>query len=947
MKSLDEFVTENLNVAGNPEAEIVVVCDTPSFPVYQAGKVMSKPAIDTFAAEARGAGFEGRDFFFVTCCPPIPEQDAATEGRINKFVDGYRDELMGVLKLLQSERKAKLLIYMGKTAARVIEGGPVKITKVRGRLRVVKDLPWPVLPLLSPQHVVKRPETAAVFRMDFQQLKSLRDCGFDVKQFGKVAPTNKFEWVTDLQFLLDNPPKALALDTETTGLEWASGAAPILATMCWQDQHAIAVPLDVRYWPEIGEKGIAKLRAQLKKLLANPKVAVTGHNLKFDIHCLQNIGIEVANWWGDSLQMAFAVDENMMSKNLADCVRRWVPEMAGYSDGFDEKVDKSKMLEVAREDMLPYACGDALATFILTKRLRKILQEDERQWGAYFKVQMPALRSFVDVENSGILVDKDALHKLGEALAVRERELYKKLIKQVPPAVKRRHLDAGSDLSFGCYDFTRDVLFSKDGFDLTPVVFTKGTEKLEKNEKVPSVSAKEHLPYFADVPFVHDLIRYSKLQKMRSTYVGMPSLPQFEKVALLKNGSLPKRLQSALSERGIEIGTGEVVIRGVKVRPRMRALELEDGKSMQYLHRIPLGKDRWLTVRKDGQLFEEWNSQASGFWPAIYSDGRLHPHYALHGTATGRSSSWGPSFQNIPKRGDLAKLFRKCFVPRKGYKFVEADLSQAELRIAAWMANETTMLKIYREGGDIHEATAAAVMGVKVEELQRMKGKDTPVPEQWRMGNFTGETVGEYYDFRRYQAKAVNFGFLFGMWWTKFKTYAKTDYGLDLTDAQAKGMREAFFRLYPKLELWHKNMKKFILENGYVRALHGALRRLPEGLMEDEKSQISAVLQGYNAPVQRFASDSALLGMCGFMEGCPLDDIKPVAFIHDSVISEVREDLVEQAAAGIKWHMENQPFTELFGITPPMPIVSDVSVGDNLAEMHGMKVKAAIPYWQK
>lgn len=87
---------------------------------------------------------------------------------------------------------------------------------------------------------------------------------------------------------------------------------------------------------------------------------------------------------------------------------------------------------------------------------------------------------------------------------------------------------------------------------------------------------------------------------------------------------------------------------------------------------------------------------------------------------TGRTASADPNAQNFPKRGPLAKAYRKIFIPTDGYVFVECDLSQAELRIAAWMANDAAMLKVYRDGGDIHAATAAAVMGITLEQFDAL-----------------------------------------------------------------------------------------------------------------------------------------------------------------------------------------------------------------------------------
>jgi DNA polymerase I-like protein with 3'-5' exonuclease and polymerase domains len=112
--------------------------------------------------------------------------------------------------------------------------------------------------------------------------------------------------------------------------------------------------------------------------------------------------------------------------------------------------------------------------------------------------------------------------------------------------------------------------------------------------------------------------------------------------------------------------------------------------------------------------FRPQDGVPTGFWKYLHGD-RIHPSFLLHRTVTGRTASADPNAQNFPKRGPLAKAYRKIFIPSDGYVFVEVDLSQAELRIAAWMANDPAMLKVYRDGGDIHAATAAAVMGITLE----------------------------------------------------------------------------------------------------------------------------------------------------------------------------------------------------------------------------------------
>jgi len=125
------------------------------------------------------------------------------------------------------------------------------------------------------------------------------------------------------------------------------------------------------------------------------------------------------------------------------------------------------------------------------------------------------------MEEVGIRVDQDQLRAFGVKLKEETERMYEELIEEVPSKVKRRHADKKNGLSFGRREFVQDILFSKEGFGLDPIVFTKSTRRLSDDRKVPSVSTKDHLPYFDDVPWVTTFIEWSKYHNMRNKYVGM------------------------------------------------------------------------------------------------------------------------------------------------------------------------------------------------------------------------------------------------------------------------------------------------------------------------------------------------------------------------------------------------------------------------------------------
>lgn len=311
------------------------------------------------------------------------------------------------------------------------------------------------------------------------------------------------------------------------------------------------------------------------------------------------------------------------------------------------------------------------------------------------------------------------------------------------------------------------------------------------------------------------------------------------------------------------------------------------------------------------------NTYAKGFHKYIY-EGLIRPSYGLAGTVTGRSMSRDPNGQNFPKRGKLAKEYRKVFKAPKGWAFISCDLSQAELRIAAMMSGDENMLKVYADGGDIHASTAAGVMGISVEEFMKLDDATRGL--------------------KRFQAKAVNFGFLYGMWWVKFRQYAKTDYGIDFTEDEAKETREMFFRTYPMLEDWHRDVQRYVSKSGKIRTFDGRLRHLPNVFSPDEGVAKQAMRQAINSPVQSIGSDLGLMTLGRLIphinEHGLGDWIKPCGFIHDAIVCLVREDKIAAGCDLVKTFMENNPLEEWFNWTPEIPIIADAEFGRTLAETY-------------
>ena len=314
----------------------------------------------------------------------------------------------------------------------------------------------------------------------------------------------------------------------------------------------------------------------------------------------------------------------------------------------------------------------------------------------------------------------------------------------------------------------------------------------------------------------------------------------------------------------------------------------------------------------------EWNKYNTSFFrpysEQITEDSRLRSVFKPWGTVTGRMSSGkedaekvtgrqqirGVNLQQVPRN----KLVRGIFGAAPGWAFVEADYSQIELRIAAFLARESTMLHLYATGQDIHMATAMQMTGKPASQV---------TPEE------------------RKKAKAVNFGFLYGMGWAKFISTAWSNYGLVVTEQEARDFRTAFFAQFKGLLPWHARQRKLATQYKRVETPMGRVRHLPDIDSVHPEVRAEAERQAINSPVQAMASDMALLSLVHTARRFRKYDIEayPVGAVHDAVNFEVRTEDLPRALPVIKHIMENLPLARMFGVHVDVPIVADLKVGSH------------------
>lgn len=321
---------------------------------------------------------------------------------------------------------------------------------------------------------------------------------------------------------------------------------------------------------------------------------------------------------------------------------------------------------------------------------------------------------------------------------------------------------------------------------------------------------------------------------------------------------------------------------GRKTETGLLAVDKELLESLRGQHEIV---DHLLEYRLCSKLD---GTYAKGLMDAAGADGRIHPSFNLDGAATGRTSCSDPNLQNIPStdRNPVeGKMIKDCFAATEGMVLVQADYSQLELRIAADLSGDPDMLAIFSEGVDYHLRTAQMV-------ALQVWGKRP-------------EDVGKA---ERRFAKTINFGLLYGA------TDGANAMALDCSVALARQVREAIFGKMKQLVKWVDKCKAQTSKTGQAWTWWNGkpyrCRNLYQvGVSQDSPSRLTAERGSWNTPVQGTASEFCVVSVTEMIEWIKKTRFpaKVICTVHDSIISEVREDMVEAYSRKLKAVMGGWP----------------------------------------
>ena len=300
-----------------------------------------------------------------------------------------------------------------------------------------------------------------------------------------------------------------------------------------------------------------------------------------------------------------------------------------------------------------------------------------------------------------------------------------------------------------------------------------------------------------------------------------------------------------------------------------------------------------LDYRALSKLISTYISALPGY---IAADGKIHTTYNQTVTATGRLSSSNPNLQNLPVRTERGQLIRRAVIPDEGCLFLSADYSQIELRLMAHFSQDEHMLAAFRNGQDIHAATAARIFGLPIEQISK--------------------------DQRR-QAKTANFGIIYGI--SAFGLAQQ----LDCSRTEAKQLIDDYFAAFPRVIQYIEAQKELARQRGYAETLFGRKRYLPDINSHNATVRSFAERNAVNAPIQGTAADIIKMAMVSIHRRLKEENLRAqmIMQVHDELNFNVPVEEVDRVREIVVTEMQN-------AVHLSIPLIADCGVGTNWLEAH-------------
>jgi len=427
------------------------------------------------------------------------------------------------------------------------------------------------------------------------------------------------------------------------------------------------------------------------------------------------------------------------------------------------------------------------------------------------------------------------------------------------------------------------------------------TEQLEKLDKKFQKVLKNMYKDLMKFKGCKKFLKYMRKKKGEDFEINFNSAPQKSKLLFSRHGfNFPSLVKT---KAGGDSTAEEVLVDLIfkeKCNPKVLTTLIEYGK-VRTLH----------------------STFVKGMWKHIGPDSRVRPNVKIHGTRTGRPSCTEPNIMNIPRvyvdteedfDSPLKAFIKTMFIAPPGYKIVEIDYSQAELRVKAHMANDKEMIRWFNDGEDVHLAVAKKMF--RSEDISKAKRK---------------------------RAKTINFGIIYCVGdLTLAKNLSSPKKGIFVDPAEAGTFKNEYFELFPKIEQSIHKLQRKAIKRGYSETLFGRRRYLPDLKSDKKWVREEAKRQSVNSPIQGTAADFTLMSLLisgGYIGGHRYipEDVHFINTVYDSMLFEVPTGQVKNFVKMMKKIAENIPTKKYFGFKMKVPMITDAEAGKIWSELKEVK----------
>ena len=831
------------------------------------------------------------------CCRP-PDNRTPRKSEINKC-RYWLDRQIEIVK-------PKYVLILGNVPLQSVLG-VTGIKKRRGK--PVEQDGVVYMPTYHPSFVIRDPRNEGSFLADLELFSEI------VKR-GGIPREEKLDYViVNNEDVLEQMFKELrgtvSYDIETTCLyPWAE-EAKITSVGFGTKKRQWIIPFDHEYsnWTRQELEDIVE---RLTDKLAH-NCFLVAHNGKFDSLWMRvHFGVE---WYidFDTMIAHYMLDENDRHglKYLAQ----------KYYGAFDYEIDlDTKKGKNDYRALALYHAHDVFYTRKLRFTFGKMLHREGDVKKVFQKIMMPCVNIFIDVEYNGVCIDlekMDAAEKyLRETVAEAEAEL-------------KTHLSDNRDVNWGSPQQLAKLLFE----DLRiPVVEKTKTGRASTSESVlkridhPMVDAllkfrgaKQQLSFFIEgwKPFLIGQWLHPSF-KLHGTVTGRLSCEHPNLQQVPRDPRIRSLITAPDGWTLVECDLSQIELR--------IAAELSGDRAM--MHAFITGADiHWRTALgelKRGGGGEHVNN--------IIKTAKLYcvqQGLPANGPSTKILLNVWQSNKERKETAKFLQLSRKTWLNkktrsgkrRKSKRQKESRLEWGLSDLATQVSKET--LRALQK----YQLYLSSSQGRKPKKQEKIQFTDA-LSILSCIGPSAAQKLLPVWKEIRKKAKAVNFGFLYSMWWKKFKKYAYDNYGVKLTDDQAQESHNAFFATYQDLKEWHRRQKRYARRNGYVLSMSGRKRRLPDAALSwDCPPRRGAERQAINSPVQSFANELNLMALIQLYNEFPRHRVKIVGTVHDAVLFMVKNKYVEPVVSRMLEIMSHPDLLDELGIKIRVPVEAEASVG--------------------